>query len=117
MRKPISSRTHGALDYATSAMVTVAPLVMDFPKPARRLCHTLAAGYTGLSAVTDYPLSARRVVPFKAHGVTELLIAAALPALPWALGFERHTAARNFCFGLTAMTLVVAALTDWDDDE
>jgi hypothetical protein len=117
MRKPISPRIHGVLDYATSATVAAAPQVMRFPKPARVLFESLAASYTGLSAVTDYPLSVKRLVPFKAHGATELAIAAALPVLPWALGFADHRAARNLCFGLTALTLVVAALTDWNRDE
>ena len=56
-------------------------------------------------------------LPFKVHGAAELAIAAALPAMPWVLGFADHKAARNLCFGLAAMTLVVAALTDWDSDE
>jgi hypothetical protein len=117
MRKPISPRVHGVLDYTTSAAVTAAPLAMNFPKPARVLFDSLAAGYTGVSAVTDYPLSAKRLVPFKAHGATELAIAAVLPFLPWALGFADHRAARNLCFGLTALTVVVAALTDWDRNQ
>jgi hypothetical protein len=112
--KPISPRMHGVLDYATSTAVAVAPRTMNFPKPARILFESLAAGYTGLSAVTDYPLSVKRIAPFKVHGATELAIAAVLPALPFALGFADHRAARNLCFGLTALTLVVAALTDWD---
>ena len=116
MRKPISPRMHGVLDYTTSAAVAAAPMLMDFPKPARVLCESLAAGYTSLSAVTDYPMSVKRVVPFKAHGATELAIAAVLPAMPWVLGFSGHRAARNFCFGLTALTLVVAALTDWEGE-
>ena len=111
---PISPRLHGVLDYTTSAAVAVAPRAMRFPKPARILFESLAAGYTGLSSVTDYPLSVKRVAPFKVHGATELAIAAILPALPFALGFADHRAARNLCFGLTALTLVVAALTDWD---
>jgi hypothetical protein len=73
-------------------------------------------GYTGLSAMTNYPPSAYRAVPFKAHGAAELAIAAALPAMPWLLGFSDHKAARNMCFGLAAMTLVVAAMTDWDGE-
>ena len=117
MRKPISPRVHGMLDYATSATVAAAPLAMSFPKPARVLFESLAAGYTGVSAVTDYPLSVKRVIPFKAHGATELAIAAALPFLPWALGFADNRAARNLCFGLTALTVVVAALTDWNRDK
>jgi hypothetical protein len=116
-RKPISPTMHGVLDYVTSAAVAAAPYAMDFPKPAKRLCHSLAMGYTGLSAFTNYPMSAKRAVPFKVHGATELAIAAALPAMPWVLGFADHRAARNLCFGLAAMTLVVSALTDWDSDE
>jgi hypothetical protein len=116
-RKPISPTMHGILDYATSMAVATAPYAMNFPKPAKRLCQSLAVGYTGLSAVTNYPASAKRMIPFKVHGATELAIAAALPAMPWVLGFSDHKAARNLCFGLAAMTLVVSALTDWDSDE
>ena len=112
--KPISPRIHGVLDYATSTAVAVAPRAMNFPKPARRLFESLAAGYTGLSAVTDYTMSVRRLAPFKAHGAAELAIAAVLPVLPYALGFAHHRAARNLCFGLTALTVVVATLTDWE---
>ena len=107
---------HGVLDYTTSAAVAAAPMLFDFPPPARRLFTTLAGGYTTLAGVTDYPLSLRRAVPFRMHGAAELAIAAALPVLPWALHFEGHRAARNLCFGLTALTLVVAALTDWDGE-
>ena len=114
MRKPISPRIHGVLDYATSTAVAIVPRAMSFPRPARLLFESLAAGYTGLSAVTDYPLSVKRLAPFKVHGGVELAIAAVLPVLPWALGFSEHRAARNLCFGLTALTLVVAALTDWE---
>ena len=117
MRKPISPRVHGMIDYSTSAMVAAAPMLMKFPKRAKVACETLAAGYTGLSAVTDYPLSAKRVVPFKAHGAAEAAIGLALPAMPWMLGFAHHKAARNFFLGLTALTFVVAALTDWDAED
>lgn len=113
MRKPITPRLHGILDYTTSLAVAAAPPLFDTPRPATRLFESLAAGYTGLSSVTDYPLSVKRVVPFRAHGAAELAIAAVLPALPWLLGFAEHRAARNLCFALTGLTLVVAALTDW----
>jgi hypothetical protein len=53
-------------------------------------------------------------VPFKVHGAAELAVAAILPAMPWVLGFADDRAARNMCFGLSALTLVVSALTDWD---
>lgn len=114
MKKPISPELHGVLDYATAAATAAAPRVFGFPEAAERLCYALAGGYGALSAVTDYPLAVRRTVPFKAHGAAEAMVGLALPALPWALGFAKHRPARNFFLGLTALTFVVAALTDWE---
>lgn len=110
---PISPRVHGMLDYATVAMLAAAPKVLDLPDNAARLCYGLAAGYLALSLVTDYPLAAKRAVPFAGHGLAEGALGAALPAAPWALGFADDRKARNLVFGLTALTAVVAALTDW----
>ena len=114
MPKPISPRVHGMIDYGTSAAVAATPAVFDIPRAARNLFEGLATGYTGLSSLTDYPLSLKRLVPFKVHGAAELAVAAVLPAIPWLLGFANDRAARNMCIGLSAFTLVVSALTDWD---
>jgi hypothetical protein len=114
MQKPIDGRRHGMVDYATVATVAAAPRALGFPRQAEGLAYGLAAGYLGLSLLTDYPLSARRMVPFKGHGAAEVAIGAALPFLPWLLGFSENRAARNFFLGLTAVTAVAAALTDWN---
>ena len=114
MQKPITPFAHGVLDYATAATVAAAPKLMRFPDRAARAAYMLAAGYTGISAMTDYPLSARRALPFKAHGVSEAVIGAMLPALPWMLGFAKHRRARNFFIGLAALTAIIALLTDWN---
>jgi len=113
MKKPISPRVHGMLDYATVVATAAAPKLFNFPSPAAQAAYGMAGGYAGLSALTDYPLSVKRAIPFKAHGVAEAVSGLVLPALPWALGFARDRAARNFFLGLTAVTFVVAALTDW----
>ena len=114
MKKPITPKIHGVIDYSTVAMVAAAPQVLDLPAPAAALCYSLAGGYAGLSALTDYPLAVKRAVPFKAHGIAETAIGVALPFMPWLLGFSDNRAARNLCFGLTALTMVVGALTDWN---
>ena len=116
MRKPITPFAHGVLDYATSATVAAAPMLLRFPRAARQACYALAGGYTGLSMLTDYPLAARRAIPFKAHGVSEALIGALLPAVPFLLGFAKHSRARNFFIGLTLVTAMTAMLTDWNKE-
>lgn len=117
MRKPITPTMHGVIDYSTVAAVAMLPRVLDFPPNARRLFDTLAAGYTGISSLTRYPLGVKKVIPFKAHGASEVAIGALLPAMPWLLGFSDHRGARNLCLGLTALTGVVALLTDWNGVE
>lgn len=114
MKKPLNARAHGMIDYTTVATVAAAPRALGFPRSAEGLAYGLAAGYLGLSLMTDYPLAAKRLLPFKGHGAAEVAIGAALPFLPWLLGFSDNRRARNFFLGLTAVTAVSAALTDWD---
>jgi hypothetical protein len=114
MKKPITPFAHGLIDYSTVAMLTAAPKLMRLDRRAGAACYALAGGYTMLSMLTDYPLAAKRVVPFKAHGVAEAAIGAMLPALPFVLDFASQRRARDIFFGLTALTAVVSALTDWD---
>lgn len=116
MQKPISPDMHGMIDYSTVLMTAAAPRVLGFSDRASAAAGALAGGYLALSLFTDYDLSVRRLVPFKMHGAAEAALGAALPFLPKLLGFERDRPARNFFLGLTAVTAVVAALTDWGGD-
>jgi hypothetical protein len=114
MRKPIKPKVHGIIDYTTSSAVAMAPRLLNMPKRAAALCYGLAGGYTALSMLTRYPAGAKKVVPFKAHGATEAIIGAALPFMPHLMHFEKKKRARNFFYGLTAMTAAVALMTDWN---
>jgi hypothetical protein len=113
MKKAISPRTHGVLDYATAATAAAAAELFRFSQPAARTARGWAAGYGILSALTDYPLGVRRAVPFRAHGALDFAMAPLIPALPWLLGFARDRRARNFFLGLAAISAIVTAFTDW----
>jgi hypothetical protein len=117
VKKPISPTMHGVIDYATVATTAAVPRLLRFPRQAEQLCYALAGGYGGLSSVTNYPLSVKRAVPFKVHGAAEAAVGLALPFMPWMLGFAKHRAARNFFLGLTALTALTAALTDWSAED
>jgi hypothetical protein len=116
MRKPINSKVHGVIDYTTSSAVAMAPKMLNMPSRAAALCYGLAGGYTALSMMTRYPAGAKKMVPFKAHGAAEAVIGAALPFMPHLMHFDNKKKARNFFYGLTAMTAAVALMTDWSDN-
>ncbi len=114
MRKPISPKLHGLLDYATVGATVILPLLARMPRRATRTAEAWAAGYTVLSALTDYPMALKRRIPFRAHGAVDQALGVVIPALPWILGFARNRQARNFFLALAGISLVVTALTDWD---
>jgi hypothetical protein len=107
---------HGVLDYSTLLTTAAAARLLDFSRPAARTALGWAAGYGALSALTDYPLAVRRAVPFRAHGAVDAALGLLLPAAPWLLGFARDRRATKFFLGLTALTVLVTALTDWGRD-
>jgi hypothetical protein len=113
MKKAISPRTHGILDYATAATAAAAAQVFRFSKPAAKAARGWAAGYGALSALTDYPLGVRRALPFRTHGALDFAMTPLIPALPWLFGFTRDRRARNFFLGLAAISAIVTAFTDW----
>ncbi len=111
---PISPTLHGIIDYTTSSAAAVAPKLLDFPEEAAVASYALAGGVTGLAATTRSSDAAiKPLVPLQAHGISDVALGLVLPALPFLLGFSRNAVARNFFFGLGAMTLMVTAFTNW----
>lgn len=116
MKKPISPRVHGVIDYATAAATALMPLLSRRSRSATRTAETWAAGYAILSALTNYPLAIKRAIPFKSHGTIDRALGLVVPAMPWIIGFARDRRARNFFLGLAAVSVVVTVLTDWDSN-
>lgn len=117
MQKPISPTAHGILDYSTMGATLAATRALGLPERAARTAYALAGGYMVMSALTDYRPAVKRAVPLKVHGAVDAGLGVLIPALPWLLGFARNRRARNLFLGLTAVTAVVTALTDWSGND
>ena len=92
MERPITTRTHGVVDYATSATLLVAPELLRLRGVrASALAPRIAgAGATVYSALTDYEHGVVRRIPMRAHLALDAASGAALAASPWVLGYARH---------------------------
>jgi len=67
MRKPLSTKVHGALDYMTAGFLVALPRAMGWSKTVTHLLDSAAAAATGYSLLTRYELGAAKVLPMKAH--------------------------------------------------
>ena len=113
MRKPVSARLHGVLDYATVAAFLNAPMVFGFHGTPAAIVYWLAGIHLLMTGCTDFPLGVFQWIPFRIHGVIELLAGIFLLVAPWVFGFAQDPAARNFFLAIGIVVLVVVALTDY----
>jgi hypothetical protein len=110
MTKPISSRVHGMLDYATGAALVALPSVLGWSGGAARLTRAMGLGAVAYSLVTDYELGVRKLLPFPTHLLADGLSAASFLAAPLLLDEDRTV--RGTLLGIGLFELAVTLLTE-----
>jgi hypothetical protein len=110
MQKPISARAHGLLDYVVVVVFALAPTVLGLTGLAALLAYALAGVHLVMTLLTAFPLGVLRVIPFRVHGLVEVVVGPALVVLALALF---SGAAWGFYLFMGSVILVVWALTDY----
>lgn len=113
MRKPVSARVNGVLDYAAVAAFLNAPMVFGFHGTPAAVAYWVAGIHLLMTGCTDFPVGFFMWIPFRVHAVIELLGGIFLLIAPWLFGFAQVVAARNFFVAMALIVLVVVALTDY----
>jgi hypothetical protein len=110
MNRPISTTTHGVIDYVTVGTLATLPRVLKWNPRLTNLLSGSAASILGYSLLTDYELSLRKMIPMKTHlaldGVSALLVGAA----PF-IARERRKDAIFALLGIAVCEATVTALT------
>jgi hypothetical protein len=111
MRKPISTQTHGILDYLTAATLATLPGMLGLSARTTRALQMMAVGKLCYSLMTDNELGVVRALPMKAHLAMDAVNGVALAALPFMLD-DDDEAAMAVCVGAGLMELSAAAMTE-----
>ncbi len=109
MPKPISTRTHGVIDYITAGTLMALPFALGWNGRARGLALGAGLATLATSLMTDYELGAIRVIPMKAHLSIDGAQASALLGAPRAVSDK--WAGRVLAM-IGAMETAVASLTE-----
>ena len=111
MYKPISTKTHGVLDYLTIATFITLPRVMGWSRGLTQGMTMLALGKLGYTLFTRHELAPFRKLPMSAHLALDAAGGAALCAMPTLLGDEDDVGAQETCCALGLFDIVAAPLT------
>lgn len=71
MNKPITTKTHGIIDYALAGLQILGPTVLGMNKKAGHTNEALGTSMLGLNTLTKTSVGLKRVIPLKYHKKTD----------------------------------------------
>jgi hypothetical protein len=111
--KLINAKVHGMIDYLVVIFLLLSPALFALSPFVSTITYTLAGVHFLLTILTDFPYGLVKIIPFKIHGLIELLVSLLLIALPWILGFDEQTNDRHFYMAFGGAVLLTWLLTDY----
>ena len=67
MMKPISTRTHGMIDYVYAGTLIALPFLMQWDRRAAQLSIGAGLATFGVTVMTNFELGLLRLLPMRAH--------------------------------------------------
>jgi hypothetical protein len=109
----ITPAVHRVLDFVTVVAFALAPTLFHLSGRTAALAYGLAVVHLLITLATHFPGRGRYPVPFRAHGIVELLVGLALVAVP----LVRHWThgARIFYPAMGVAILLVWALSRYGE--
>ena len=112
MPRPISTRTHGVIDYLFSGALLALPFVCGWTGRARGLALSAGFATLGTSLMTNYELGAFHLLSMKAHLSIDAAQASALLSAPKMVGNERARWAGRVLAIMGAVESAIGAMTE-----
>jgi hypothetical protein len=108
--KPISTRTHGMLDFATAGALCIVPRLLRLDARVTMLLTAAGAGAVAYSLVTKYEYGLMPLLPMKGHLVLDAGSGLSLCAAPIVMGTQ-DPMARNLLLGMGVWEIAAALMT------
>ncbi len=111
--KIISSKTHGILDYATSAFLLASPTLFKMDGYLCIITYILGAVHLCLTVLTDFEVGLIKVIPFRIHGLIEVAVSLILAGLAFWLYNNANKFGFYYYIVLAIVIMIVFILTDF----
>lgn len=111
--KIISSKAHGVLDYATVVFLLAAPTIFQMEGTLSTFTYALAAVHFTLTALTAFEVGLIKVIPFRIHGILEVVVSIALAGVAFWFRSNDNDLGFYFYVGLAIVIMIVFLLSDF----
>ena len=109
----LNSRIHGAIDYGVVLFLLLAPTLFVLPNITSNFTLALAAIHLILTITTKFELGIFKIIPFKIHGLIELIVSLTLIPIAFYLGNLEGDLSRNFYLAFAVAVFVTWLMTDY----
>jgi len=109
----ISSKTHGIIDYVFVVFLWLSPTLFGLAETTALFTYILGGIHLAMTLLTNFEVGIIKWIPFRLHGLIELVVAIALGGVAFYLGNLEGDLSRNYYLGLAVTILVVFLLTDF----
>lgn len=111
--KIINSKIHGFIDYTFVGLLWLAPMLLGLDEKAVLFSNILGSIHLTLTVFTNFELGLFRFVPFKTHGLIELIVPFLLIGVAIYLDNVENEMSRNYFLGVAVAVLLTWAMTDY----
>ncbi len=110
----LNSRIHGAVDYGVVLFLLVSPTVFVLPEMTSKFTYALGIIHLILTVTTKFELGLFKIIPFKIHGIIELIVSLALVAVAFYLGNLEGDLAKYFYLSFAIAVFLTWLITDYN---
>jgi hypothetical protein len=114
---PVPAFVHGLLEYAAAILLIAAPFLFGFEDDATAVSIVAGVLVLVIAASTAMSTGLIKSIPVHAHVIIDYVLALALIAAPFALGFSDDDAATAFFLVLGVLHLLLTIATRFIRDE
>ena len=112
--KPISSKTHGFIDYAFAATLLVAPTLLGLKN--KKIFGFFGASVALSALLTKDSRGLKPLFPLKTHLAIDVGLLSAMAVTAVTKPVRRHKNAVAFMMGLVTIGIATVWLTDWESN-
>lgn len=109
----LNSKIHGAIDYGVVMFLLISPTYFGLADITSKFTYTLGIIHLLLTISTKFELGILKIIPFKIHGIIELIVSLALIGVAYYLGNLEGDLSRYFYISFAIAVFVTWLMTDY----